>query len=206
MVDYPYALKPSSLEDFLKNMPSRPEPKKIDRAYLKGLGYTSSYELVIAPILKFIGFVDSSNVPTDLFKNFRDTRKSVAIMAQALKDSFKDLFELHQNPCMVSDTDLENFFRTATGRGDRMLTATVGVFKTLCKFADLKAPSAPITPTPTPTPVPTPPIQPPATKEGGVTLNVNIRLELPATKDAEVYDKIFESLKRHLLTPSSKTD
>jgi hypothetical protein len=109
---------------------------------------------------------------------------------------------------MASDTDLENFFRTATGRGDRMLTATVDAFKTLCKFADLKAPPVPITPTPTPapTPVPTPPFQPTIAKEGGVTVNVNIRLELPATKDAEVYDKIFESLKRHLLTSSSKTD
>jgi hypothetical protein len=97
MVDYPYALKPSTLEDFLKNMPSRPEPKKIHREYLKGLGYTSSYEWVIAPILKFVGFVDSSNAPTDLFRNFRDTRKSAAIMAQALKDSYKDLFELHSN-------------------------------------------------------------------------------------------------------------
>jgi len=47
----------------------------------------------------------------------------------------------------------------------------------------------------------------PVTREGGgVTVNVNIRLELPATQDASVYDKIFESLKKHILASGSKPD
>lgn len=73
---------------------------------------------------------------------------------------------------------------------------------------EIGAPSVPITttPAPIPTPTPAPLVQVPVTREGGVTLNVNIRLELPATQDATVYDKIFQSLKKHLLTPSSKTD
>jgi len=40
----------------------------------------------------------------------------------------------------------------------------------------------------------------------GVNLTVNISLELPISKDADVYDKIFTSLKRNLLSPKSKTD
>jgi hypothetical protein len=33
----------------------------------------------------------------------------------------------------------------------------------------------------------------------GLTLNVNIELHLPATQEAEVYDALFASLRRHLL-------
>lgn len=194
----------------MKKMADRPEPKSVTTSYLKGLGYTSSHDWKILSILKFISFLDSSGAPIDLFKNFRDTKKSKAVMAQALKNSYTELFESFANPSAVNDTDLENFFRTKTGRGSRMLRATVDVFKTLCKFADFEAPPVlkPATPTPIPTPLPTipPAFQPPTTKEGGVTINVNIQLELPVTKDAEVYDKIFESLKKHLLSPSSKTD
>jgi hypothetical protein len=40
----------------------------------------------------------------------------------------------------------------------------------------------------------------------GVNLTVNINLELPVSKDAEVYDKIFESLKRNLISPKSAPD
>lgn len=211
MVDYPYTLKPSSLEDFLKNMADRPEPKKVNRPYLQSLGYTSSTEFTITSILRFIKFLKSDTSPNDLFKSFRDTTKSKAIMAQTLKECYAPLFELYTDPCRSDDQDLENFFRTATGRGGRMLKATVDAFRILCKFADFGAPSVPITPTPTPaptptpTPTPTPVIQMPVTREG-VTLNVSIRLELPATQDATVYDKIFQSLKKHLLTPSSERD
>jgi hypothetical protein len=203
MTDYPYTLKPSTIEDFLKNMPQRPEPKKVSQEYMKGLGYTSSNDWALIPIFKFINFLDSDGVPTDLFKNFRDTRKSGAVMAQALKDSYKGLFELHANPCGVSDPDLENFFRTATGRGGRTLEATVATFKVLCKFADFQPPPVAITPTPVPSPAP---IQLPISREGGITVNVSIRLELPATQDAGIYDKIFQSLKKNLLTSSSKED
>lgn len=209
MVDYPSILKPSSLEDFLKKMADRPLPENVNREYLKGLGYTSSNEFNIAPCLKFIGFADSSNAPTELFRNFRDTGKSGSVMAQALKNSYKELFKSYANPCVATDADLGNFFRTATGRGGRMLAATVSVFRTFCKFGDFEAVGVPTTPQPTPTPAPTPTpgIQLPVTREGGgVTVNVNIRLELPATQDASVYDKIFESLKRHILASGSKTD
>ena len=34
----------------------------------------------------------------------------------------------------------------------------------------------------------------------GITVNVNIQLTLPETKDDTIYDKIFVSLKKHLLT------
>ncbi|MCP8306576.1 MAG: DUF5343 domain-containing protein [archaeon] len=207
MVNYPYTLKPSTLEDFLKNMMPRPEPKAVTQPYLKGLGYTSSNDWVIIPILKFINFLDPKGSPTDLFRNFRDTEKSKVIMAQVLKESYADLFESFPNPCESPDQSLENFFRTATGRGGRTLAATVDVFKVLCKFADFGAPPVTIKPVPTPTPVPAPSpiVQLPITKEGGISLTVNIRLELPATQDVNVYDKIFESLKKHLLSSSSKT-
>lgn len=42
--------------------------------------------------------------------------------------------------------------------------------------------------------------------DSGVNLTVNISLELPISKDADVYDKIFASLKRNLLSSKPKTD
>jgi len=131
MANYPYTLKPSTLEDFLKNITPRPEPKKVTQSYLRSSGYTSSADFQIIPILKFINFLASNGNPDVFFKSFRDTRKSKATMAQALKKSYAGLFELDANPCQASDQVLENFFRTTTGRGGRMLRATVGTFKVL---------------------------------------------------------------------------
>jgi hypothetical protein len=215
MVDYPYTAKVSSLEDFLKKMATRPEPTKVTQEYLKSTGYTSSSDRQTIPVLRFIKFIDTEGVPTPFFKQFRDTRKSRAIMAQAMREGYAELFETVSNPCQATNEDLDNFFRTKTGRGEAMLEITVNTFKSLCTFADFGAAPVAITPTvsPTPTYAPitatsttTPVVQLPVTREGGVNVNVNIRLELPATQDATVYDKIFESLKKHLLTPTSKSD
>ena len=131
-------------------------------------------------------------------------------MAQALRFVYSDLFKAFLNPCNES---LENYFRTATGRAGRALVATEATFKTLCKFADFETSSSiptipPIASTSEPQPKPTiPQIQVPMVgNEGGVNVTVNIRFELPITTNIDVYDKILESLKKHLLTPSSKSD
>ena len=44
----------------------------------------------------------------------------------------------------------------------------------------------------------------PVTGKEGLTVNVTINFELPITKEAEVYDKIFQSLKRNILSQDSK--
>ncbi|MFB3887880.1 MAG: DUF5343 domain-containing protein [Candidatus Bathyarchaeia archaeon] len=216
MADYPWTLKTSALEDFLKKMSTRPEPARVTQEFLKSLGYTSSNDWQTIPILKFSKFLDANGNPTEFYRNFRDTSKAKAVMAQAIRESYSELFLAHAAPWQASDVDLENFFRTKTGRGERMLRATVGTFKELCQFADFGA--APIQMQPslqqanaTVTTLSTASAQPPTihlpiTREGGVNLNVDIRLELPATQDASVYDKIFESLKKHLLNPNSKAD
>lgn len=57
-----------------------------------------------------------------------------------------------------------------------------------------------------PLPVPVPPVNLPVGGKEGITIKVNINFELPITKEAEVYDKIFQSLKRNILTSDSKAN
>jgi hypothetical protein len=55
-------------------------------------------------------------------------------------------------------------------------------------------------------PVSVPLVNPPIISKDGIVVKVNINFELPITKEAEVYDKIFQSLKRNILSPDSKAD
>ena len=78
-------------------------------------------------------------------------------------------------------------------------------FKTLCGLAafdgeapvelpvDQETPGARATTTPPATVIVTPPSMPPAP-----AININIQLQLPATGDADVYEKLFAALKKHL--------
>ena len=211
MKKYPYIPSLRPLKKFLESIQTMGIPSKITQKSLPQIGFKSSNARYIPGILRFIGFTDSSSVPTEEYKNFRKRGMSKSVMAKALRKAYADLFKLYPDAHKRDSQTLRDFFSGTTKAGERVLEMTVGTFKTLCSFADLEAPAIAPTPTPTPptaapTPTPAPAVQLPVTKEGGVNLNVNIRLELPATQDAEIYDKIFKSLKKHLLTPSSKED
>jgi hypothetical protein len=212
LVTYPYITVPRVLAKFLNSIKDMGVPPKITIETLSTLGYKSTNHRPIPRILEFINFIDSNSVPTQNYIDFRVTDKSKVVMAQALRTSYSELFQLYPDAYNRDNEALRNFFTQRTTAGPQVVARTIDTFRVLCEFADFEAPTVSETPTPAPTvtpaptPAPVPLIQQPVTREGGVGINVNIRLELPATNDADVYDKIFQSIKKHLLTPSSRTD
>lgn len=198
---YTYALKTGSLKEFLGKVKSKElgVPDKVNRDYLKSIGYTSSNDFPIIRVLKSINFIDKSSAPTQNFKDFR-TEKSRQVMAAALRNTYAELFKIYAKPYQKSRETLENFF--AKGKPSLKkytLGLYVDTFKILCEFADLEA--AP------------PKIEAKEAKEEviekrqviseipeGLTINLNIQLTLPVTDDAKVYENIFKALKEHLFT------
>jgi len=69
------------------------------------------------------------------------------------------------------------------------------------KIVELPAPA-----TGKPTTVPPYTVQVPTKGNDDLNITVNISFELPIAKDADVYDRIFKSLKKNLLTRASKED
>ena len=210
VVKYPYIPSMPPVKKFLQSIQTMGIPEKVNQGTLPQMGFKSSNDRYIPTILKFIGFIDSSGVPTEDYKEFRKKEVSKSVMANALKRAYADLFKLYPDANNKDFQPLRDFFSGTTKAGENVLGLTVQTFKTLCEFAYFGAVPITVKPqtqTPSQTqPTPQPLVQLPITREGGVNINVNIRFELPMTKDPDVYDKIFESLKRHLLTPSSKTD
>jgi hypothetical protein len=201
-MSYTYAVKVGSLKEYLTKLKSKElgVPDKINREYLKSIGYTSSNDFPIIRVLQSIDFIDKSDVPTQNLKDFR-TEKSRQVMTSALKKTYEELFKIYPAPQKRTREELENFFAKGKANLTKFtLGLYVDTFKTLCEFANLEA--VPVTEkvevkeaekvvevTKTMAQTPT-----------GVTINLNIQLTLPATEDATVYDKIFKALKENLLS------
>jgi hypothetical protein len=204
MQKYPYIVKVGSLRDFLKKVPGIGVPDKIATVTLKSLGYTSSNDAPIPRILRFIGFIGEDGTPTDLYRQFRNKEKSGVVMAGSLKRAYAELFQTYPDAQNKDTEALRNFFSTSTEGGEAVLVNTVNTFKALCEFANFEAPSIETGTAPgetvseTITKVPITKV-PAITGAAGLTINVNIELQLPATEDSTIYDKIFESLKKHIL-------
>lgn len=203
MVEYPYILNTGKLKTFLESIPKMGVPNKITTNTLPQLGYKSKNDRPIVKILRFIGFIDENGVPTQNYINFRDTSKARIVMATAIRKAYSDLFQMYPDAYKKDDNTLKDFFRPTTKGGERVVDAMVDTFKTLCSFADFETTSG-IKSEPEEV-VTIEKIKEEKTLSSGITLNLTIQVVLPATEDATIYDKIFKSLKEHILSGGWRT-
>lgn len=209
MVDSPppYTPNTGNLKKFLENIPKTGVPSKLTQEYLAKLGYKSSNDRRIIVILKFIGFLQSDGTPTDEYRQFRNTETSKFIMASCVKSSYTDLFNTYPNANEKDDEALVNIMRPTSDAKQKTLAYAVRTFKVLCSFADFSSTENIDGRSFSVTPLQDQNSTPKAVHAQGdspFVLNVNIQVTLPETKDYDVYDKIFESLRKHLLSEKSE--
>ncbi len=123
-----------------------------------------------------------------------------------MRKAYADLFSLYPDAHKKDDEALRNFFRSKTTAGARMQQQMVKTFKVFSNYGDFDATftTSPSVAAPSDAPAPTKEttkgvrtIERVAGKNG-LTLNVTIQLQLPASADGEVYDKLFEAMGKHL--------
>ena len=198
LVNYPYVYSAPALKRFLKLIPETAPPTEVTPEYLLSAGFRNNNDRAIIPTLKFIGLLKEDGTPSDDYALLRDKSQAGIVMATHLRSAYNELFALYPDAQNKSSEALKNFFAPKTKAGAAALGMIVATFKTLCESADFGT-----------TPVSSPAGQPASqarvfsqttqSPESGVTVNLNIQLQLPPTENAEIYDKIFESLRKHLI-------
>jgi hypothetical protein len=202
MADYPYSTVLQKIKPLLLKIKTIGVPSKVDYKWLQTIGYKSTNDTSLIPVLKNIQLIDSSGKPTDSWMKYRADNK---ILASCIRVGYSDLFATYPNAEAESKDNLSNFFSSKTTAGSQVIGKMVGTFLELCGAADFTgSPVSHTSPTPTHSaaPIHTSPILPHAVKnlENGVAININIQLTVPETTDEKVYEAFFSSMKKHLLS------
>lgn len=188
------------LGDFFERIAEGQAPERFTRQHLKDLGFTSANFNAMIPLMKALGFLADDGSPTERYHRYRDRSQSRRVIGEALREAYGDLFVIKANPTDVDRALIEGKFKSAHNSTDRVAKLMASTFYSLLALADLqpasKSPEAPAAETPAPT-VPEAPEKPASPL--APTLHYNIQIHLPATKDVEVFNAIFKSLKEHLL-------
>jgi len=178
-------------------------PEKFTVEHLKSIGFGSSSDRAVIPLLKDLGFLSADGVPTQTYLDYRDSSRSKAVLAAALREAYGDVFHVAERPTDSDRAAIEGKFKSAQNSSDRVAELQAMTFLSLLKLADLTQANAPkpILPINTPAPDVSKGAEdnlklPPS---AGLNLRYNIEIHLPATKDPEVFNAIFKSLKSHLL-------
>lgn len=206
MADFPYVLTAPSLKRFFSHIQTAGVPDSVTLKYLEKVGFKSKNDRYIVGVLKHIGFLDSSGIPTKLWQAYRSKTKAPQLMASAIRNAYGDLFKTFPDANRKDNEALRNYFSARTKVAERTLSAIVMTFKALCEIADFEAESIkevidveskekPIKPVRDVTVS-----QITKTEQQVPTVNINIQLHLPATEDGSIYEKLFLALKKHILT------
>jgi hypothetical protein len=191
------------LPDVFGRMSQGQAPEKFTRQYLKDLGFASSNFHAVIPLLKTLGFLTADGAPTARYHAYRDHSRSRAILGEALREAYSDLFTIKADPKPADKKLIEGKFKSTHNVGERPAELMASTFFALLAMADMS--DTPSTTLKGETEEQESLIQNPKPDvlQGSTlhrpSLHYNIQIHLSATKDVEVFNAIFKSLREHLL-------
>lgn len=193
-------------------------PEKFTREHLKDIGFRSSNHHALIPLLKGLGFLTADGTPTDRYKDYLDNTKSERVMAEAIKESYSDIFTIKSKPSKSDKDVIAGKYRSAFNLSEDRASRAAHTFLKLLDLSDKailygeanaevtesataahEEPNQPLPDTPSMQTTEGLPFQDTKNASTALGLHYNIQIHLPPTKDIEVYNAIFKSLKEHIL-------
>jgi hypothetical protein len=212
-----YLVTTKNLEAFLNAIKTAKAPERVNNKFLANLEFSTTNDRLFIGLLKGLGFVDDAGVPTKRYFEFLDQTRSGAILAEAIREAYSDLFAINTKAQDLSVEEVKNKLRTLTQgqNSDNVLGLMAKTFRALTDLADWTAPTSSTTASASKTVQEGETGEPLKEEEPRVKqehdhhdgkpklqlreLHYNIQIVLPESRDVAVFDAIFESLRRHLL-------
>ena len=203
--------KPGAIPDYLEAIKQAEPPERFSLKFLENLGFTSTNDRKFISILKSLGFLDADGNPTQRYYEYLDLSRSEAVLAEAIREAFSDLFAINKDAHKLETGDVKNKLRTlyAGAKKDSVIGYIANTFSALVNCADFDAADAKAKPKPAQKkdaekaePVKKqlaadqpPPVSGRIAIEG---LQYHINIVLPESRDQAVYDAIFKAMRDHL--------
>jgi hypothetical protein len=206
LTDFPAVLVPNRISTLLDAVRRLNKPARLNRTWLEANGFRSKNDRALASLLRSLGYIDANGAPTPEYDRLRgseaEARASLGTqMGKAYPDVFKNFSSKHVEG-QLSREELANFVRPKIAAGDatvQNIVATFFALKTRADFTD--------GPTSQDSQGPVVAMEVPAVAQrsfataspsGDLNVTIALSLEIPATSDADVYDKLFAAMAKHL--------
>ncbi|SMF66852.1 hypothetical protein SAMN02745866_04277 [Alteromonadaceae bacterium Bs31] len=207
----PYVTSVGTLEKMLEKIKTASSPERFTQDFVgTKLSLKGGSANACIPFLKKMGFVAGDGTPTDRYKEYRNPAKSRVAVGKAFVELYARLYEMNEYVHDATDQDVLGLIVECTGgeHDSQTTKLTLSTFNLLRKHADfdgadeeLELVSAieeeGVNRQKQPPNLNLPAL--PAVQKKGINLSYTINLNLPATKDIEVFNAIFKSLKEHIL-------
>jgi hypothetical protein len=212
MLSKKYLNSIKNLPAIMKKIVEGTAPDKFTTEHLKKIGFPSSNDRALIGVLKDLKFISESGTPTQRYHDYRNSSRSKNILGEALKEAYSDIFHINEKPSQADRPAITGLFKSTHNVSDQIAGFMANTFLSLLSMADISGTHKALPKKETEKPKKEDehqqgdePPPPPNSYNGNGTfplipnLRYNIEIHLPASKDIEVYNAIFKSLKEHLL-------
>jgi hypothetical protein len=198
-------LSNNKIDPILKRIRSAAKPTRFSQALLVKWGFSSTNDRAVIPLLKQLGFLNESGVPTENYDRLRDTISWKHVLGDRVRELYADLFAINTNIHEAPDEEVKGAISRVTGKEEDSVKRYYATFKALTSLADF-------THKPTGREAPeeradgaelkkeTSPLAPHEQHEvrRRPEFHYNIQIHLPPNGDIATYNAIFKSLRDNL--------
>lgn len=195
-----YLTTTKNTKDIMAAIQKAGVPDKFSYDFLKKqLGFGSSSDRPTIPVLKALRFLDENGVPTDRYRRYKDPSQAGAVLAEAMRDAYADVFAGDQNAHALTSNQLKGVFARLSDKGEDVNKKMATTFRVFADMADFDAAPAD---DPSDSDVPSESSADAQVITGqqrlGVAVHHDVHIHLPVSTDIAVYDAIFRSLRENL--------
>lgn len=202
-----YLQTTKNLQNIINSLVGAKSPERFTNKFFEDLGFKSTNDRLYIGVFKALGLLDENGVPTSRYHQFLDQSETAKVLAVGIQEAYDELFALRKDAQNLSVEEVKGKFKTLTqgSKSDNTILLMANTFKALCDIADWSEETKNKTPsfkdTEKEKKVQLPESQSKkmdASKSVDLNLRYDIHVHLPETTNMDVYDAIFQSLKKHL--------
>jgi hypothetical protein len=203
---YPYIISNNKIEPIFSRIRSAAKPERFSaRETLAKWGFAASNDRAMGTVLRELGFLNESGVPTAYYDGLRDPNEWRYVLAERMRELYADLFAIDANIHKSPEAEIKGAISRVTGKDDETVRRYYATFKSLAGLAnfdpkpirggkqekdeDVQAKSKPSAEKEVEEHLPT---------KRRSDFHYNIQIHLPVTTDISVYNAIFKSLRENL--------
>ena len=135
----PYSTSVGTLENLLEKIKTASVPERVTQDFVSTkLAMKGGTAMACIPFLKKMGFVASDGTPTELYREFRNPKKSRLAVGRAFRKLYERLYEMNEYIHDAADQDILGLIVECTGgeKDSGVTKYTLATLNMLRKIAD----------------------------------------------------------------------
>lgn len=193
------------ISQILDKLRKAAEPSKFTHSFLTQLGFASTNDRAIIPLLKKLLFLTEDSTPTAKYKDLRDSTRFRSVLGEQVKELYSDLYAINTKIHEANEDEIKGAISRVTGKDETSVTRFYATYKTLTDIAEFNEPivsaknNVETKPEPLELEKKKTEVKMTTHAIGSPDFHYNIQIHLPATTDIAVYNAIFKSIKENLM-------